>query len=221
MLRKGEPIPLAVASQSALTSAASASASASTAATVSPSARPRKRLPPQDAGPDECILHEERGMRAGLRGRCCPTSCDPVGFDGYTAVNAKYKAQFIAHERCAEVKCSTCRRRFKVTPQRFELLRALQGQAMRRGEPSRSPYSHARPAETARCASGWLLRGMWRQRSRRVQPSVDARSRYVSGETQVSAGAPACHAARSPRAAECTGGGIATYRRLAGLSVDG
>jgi hypothetical protein len=49
--------------------------------------------------PDDCVVVPE--------GRCC-TPCDPVAFRGYTAVNAKHKADFVAHEGCASTTCPTC-----------------------------------------------------------------------------------------------------------------
>jgi hypothetical protein len=51
------------------------------------------------SGPDECVVVPE--------GRCC-TPCDPVAFQGYTAVNTRHRADFARQQGCATTPCPAC-----------------------------------------------------------------------------------------------------------------
>jgi hypothetical protein len=100
-----KPEPIANTSESIGAKNAPAPASSTTdASPVAPSTRAK------DAGPapetwyacrkaDDCTMVPE--------GDCCP-ACDPLIFAGYTAVNAKHKDDFLAHEGCNTVTCPKC-----------------------------------------------------------------------------------------------------------------
>ena len=154
--RETSPAPPS-ASQPLLRGAGSATVSAPTiGAASSASASAETPPPPKDAGPDEwysCTKNEDCVL--AFEGRCCPTSCDPVGFDGYTAVSAKYKAQFVAHEKCAEVKCPTCPPPFLGNPRNdanfFPLCKSKRCVAVNLRE---SPYSQCKTTRDCKMRFG-------------------------------------------------------------------
>ena len=106
---RSKPTPSAENSDPLAKQAPSAAPSAAAPVEEMASAAPTaSSAPPKDAGPDEwyacnkpqdCVLVSE--------GRCC-APCDPVLFAGYTAVNAKHKAHFVAHEGCSAATCPKC-----------------------------------------------------------------------------------------------------------------
>jgi hypothetical protein len=84
-------------------SAAAASSKPAESAPAASAAAPAK-----DAGspewyackkPEECMVIYEDGC-------CTPQSCDPLIFKGYTAINTKYRTEFVAHIGCAQAKCN-------------------------------------------------------------------------------------------------------------------
>jgi hypothetical protein len=108
-IRCDKPKATSTASTSSPVAKENGSTALSSEQDAQPAASAELPKPAKDAGPpdwytckraDECtVVYEDA---------CCLPDCDPLVFKGYTAVNAKHRADFIGHIGCADTECPVC-----------------------------------------------------------------------------------------------------------------